>query len=84
MTGFPNPFDVPIPAECEGWEEMYAYHTLFAQGRRSADEERFWFRDALHCPEPFTPFESMWFDYGVPALNQATNRLFVVPPSLGV
>jgi len=31
MTGFPNPFDVPIPAECEGWEEMYAYHTLFAQ-----------------------------------------------------
>ena len=35
--GFPSPFDVPIPAGCEGWEEMYAYHALVQRGspRRS-------------------------------------------------
>jgi pyruvate,water dikinase len=82
--GFPSPFEVPVPAACEGWEEMYAYHTLFGEERRAFDEERFWFRDALHCPEPFCPFDSVWFDDAVPALNQANARLFALPPSLGV
>ena len=31
---FPSPFDVSIPAACEGWEEMYAYHVPFSEDRR--------------------------------------------------
>jgi pyruvate,water dikinase len=81
---FPSPFEVPIPSGCEGWEDMYAYHALFSEDRRSFDEERFWFHDAIHSPEPLCPFDSVWFDYAVTALNQASARLFVVPPSLGV
>ena len=43
---------------------MYAYHTLFSEDRRSFDDGRFWFQDALHSPEPFCPFDVVWFDYG--------------------
>jgi pyruvate, water dikinase len=81
--GFPSPFDVRIPQACEGWQEMYAYHTLFGEERRAFDEGRFWFRDALHCPEPLCPFDSVWFDDAVAASNQMNARVFVVPPSLG-
>ena len=81
---FPSPFEVPIPPACEGWEEMFAYHALFSEECRPADEERFWFQDALHCPEPFPPFDAVWFDCAVAAMNQANARLFVLPPSLGV
>jgi pyruvate,water dikinase len=81
--GFPSPHDVPIPPECEGWEEMYAYHVVFSEERRSSDEARFWFHDAVHTPEPFCPFDSVWFDYAVAAFCQAIARLFAVPPSLG-
>ena len=81
--GFPSPFEVQLPPGCEGWEELYAYHTLFSEDRRSFDDGRFWFQDALHSPEPFCPFDVVWFDYAVTALNQANTRLFVVPPSLG-
>jgi pyruvate, water dikinase len=81
---FPSPFEVAIPPACEGWEEMYAYHALFSDDRDPFDEERFWFQDALHSPEPYCPFDCVWFDYALPALNQANNRLYVVPPSLGL
>jgi hypothetical protein len=64
---FPSPFEVSIPADCEGWEEMYAYHTLFAEDRRAADEARFWFQDGVHGPEPVHPFDCVWWDYGMAA-----------------
>jgi pyruvate,water dikinase len=80
---FPSPFEETIPAACEGWEEMYAYHALFSGDRRELDEERFWFQNSLHSPEPFFPFDCVWYEHAVTAQNQASTRLFVVPPSLG-
>jgi pyruvate,water dikinase len=75
---------VPIPPACEGWEDMYAYYTPFSDDRRTFDEERFWFQDSLHTPEPFCPFDTVWFDYGVASVNQATTRLFTVPGAVGL
>ncbi len=83
-AGFPSPFDVPTPSDCEGWEEMYAYHMLFAQDRREQEEGRFWFQNGLHVAEPMYPFDVVVMDSAVVALNQASARLFVIPPSLGV
>jgi phosphohistidine swiveling domain-containing protein len=82
--GFLSPLDVPTPPGCEGWEDMYAYHAVFSEDRRSFDDGRFWFHDALHSPEPFCPFDSIWFDYGVVAFNQMNTRVFAVPGSLGI
>jgi pyruvate,water dikinase len=83
-SGFPSPFEVQIPAACKGWEEMYAHYAVFSEDRRSFDDGRFWFQNALHTPEPLCPFDCAWFDFAVAAMNQASNRLFVIPPSLGI
>jgi len=80
---FPSPLAVAIPSESAGWEEMYAYHVPFRADRREADDERFWFQEALHAPEPLYPFDAISWDYTVAAFNQASARLFVVPTSLG-
>ena len=82
-TGFPSPFEVTIPPDCEGWEEMYARHVVFGEDRRAFEESRFWFQDGLHAAEPLYPFDSLVFEYAVVALNQANSRLFVFPGSLG-
>ena len=83
-AGFSSPFEVTIPSDCEGWEEMYAYHLLFDGERRDFDESRFWFQERMHAAEPLFPFDALTWGCGVLALNQASSRLFVVPPSLGV
>ena len=82
-TGFPSPFEVTIPADCDGWEDMYARHVVFGEDRRAFEEGRFWFQDGLHAAEPLYPFDSFLFEYAVVALNQANSRLFVHPGSLG-
>jgi phosphohistidine swiveling domain-containing protein len=82
-TGFPSPFDVEAPHGCEGWEELYPPYMLFAAERRSFDEERFWFQDAVHYPEPHYPFDAAILELTVVGLNQANARLFVLPSSLG-
>ena len=83
-AGFPSPFELPIPAACEGWEELYPYHVLFGEDRRESDESRFWFQDGLHYPEPYFPFDAVYHDFSIVGASQASARLFVVPPSLGV
>ena len=62
---------------------MYAYHASFGEDRGDFDEQRFWLQDALHTPEPIYPFDYVWIEYAYIALNQASTRLFAVPPSLG-
>src|SRR5262245_48693795 len=82
--GFASPFDVRIPPACDEWEEMYARHILFGEDRRRFEESRLWFHDGMHGAEPLYPFDAVTFEYGVVALNQASARFFVVPPSLGI
>ena len=80
---FASPFEVRVPPGCDGWEEMYPYHVLFSEERRTFEESRFWFHEGLHAPEPIYPFDAIVLDSGVVAVNQASSRLFVMP-SLGV
>jgi len=84
VAGFPRPLEVPIPPECEGWEEFYSYDMLFSEDRREFDESRFWFQDGLHYAEPYYPFDAVYHRYVVAGFNQGSARLFVVPPSLGL
>jgi pyruvate,water dikinase len=84
QAGFPTPLEVPIPPECDGWEELYPAEALFAEDRRAFEESRFWFQDALHYAEPYYPFESVCLSCTLAGLSQASARLFVVPTSLGL
>ena len=63
---------------------MYPYYAVFSEDRRAFDESRFWFHDGMHWPEPYFPFDALMMDNILVAFNQASTRLFVVPPSLGV
>jgi pyruvate,water dikinase len=81
---FPSPLEVALPAQCEGWEELYAPHVLFAEERRSFEDSRFWFQDAVHYTEPYHPFDSMLPEQLTVSFSQASARHFVVPTSLGI
>ena len=79
---FPSPFKCSPPGG-EGWEEMYPRHALFDHDRRVFDEGRFWFQEGMHWPEPIYPFDAVVVEALFVGLNQASARLFAIPPSLG-
>jgi pyruvate,water dikinase len=83
QRNFPSPLDVAIPPGCEGWEEMYPYHLLFAEEWRVFEESRFWYQLTSHFPEPYYPFDVYVCECITAGLSQANARLFVAPPSRG-
>ncbi|MFF4120840.1 PEP-utilizing enzyme [Streptomyces sp. NPDC001714] len=83
-TAFPSPYEMTSPAAAEGWERLYPYYTLFQPWRRSAEEERFWFRDSQHWPTVVKPFETVVPEFAFKCLGQFNTRHFVVPPAYGV
>jgi pyruvate, water dikinase len=81
---FQSPFEVEQPPGCEGWESMYPYYALFSEERRASEEQRGWFRDGMHFPEPMFPFDFVTADSPYLCLGQANSRIFMVPPALGI
>lgn len=82
--GFQNPFEVETPAGAEGWERLYPYYAVFSEDRRSTEEEKFWFHDSMHYPEPMYPFDLLMPENTWTVLNQNTTRVFAVPPANGL
>jgi len=81
---FPNPFEVKAVSGTQGWERMYPYYYLFSSERRQYEENRFWFFDAMHHPEPMYPFDTITAEAWWVALSQNTSRIFAIPPALGI
>jgi pyruvate,water dikinase len=83
-SAFPSPYEIDTPPGCEGWEEMYPYHALFHEARREADENRFWFWNSMHFPVPMPAFDMVCVDSPYQALGVWQNRVFAVPPAMGI
>lgn len=83
-TTFPNPFEIKLVPGTQGWERMYPYYYLFSSERRQYEENRFWFFDAMHHPEPMYPFDTITAEAWWVALSQNTSRIFAIPPALGI
>src|SRR5690348_9950133 len=83
-SAFPSPYEIGTPPGCEGWEEMYPYHALFAEARREADENRFWFWNSMHFPVPMPAFDVACIDSPYQAVGAWQNRVFAVPPAMGI
>ena len=81
---FTNPFAVEAPQGAEGWQEMYPYYYVFSDARRNFEEEKFWFYDGMHNPEPVYPFDAIMTENWAVAVNQLTTRVWLIPPSLGI
>jgi len=52
---FPSPFEMPTPPGAEGWQDLYAYSTVFSEDRREYEDATFWFMDGVHTPEVTPP-----------------------------
>jgi pyruvate,water dikinase len=83
-SAFPSPYEIPTPPGCEGWEGMYPYYALFSEPRREADENRFWFWNSMHFPVPMPAFDVACIDAPYQAVGAWQNRVFAVPPAMGI
>jgi pyruvate,water dikinase len=81
---FPSPFDVSAPPGADEWRRLYPAYYLFSEERRDFEEEKFWFFDGLHNPEPIYPFDAIMTESWWVFLNQFLTRVWQVPPAGGI
>ncbi|MGC9961108.1 MAG: PEP-utilizing enzyme [Acidimicrobiales bacterium] len=81
---FRNPYDIERPPGAEGWESMYPAYLLFGDEMRERDEQKLWFFDQMHNPEPLYPFDLMMPESWLVSLNQYTTRVWNLPTALGI
>jgi pyruvate, water dikinase len=81
---FPSPFEMPTPPGAEGWQDLYAYSSVFSEDRREYEDSMFWFMDGVHTPEVIPPWDATILEYAIIALSQYNTRHYVIPPALGV
>jgi pyruvate, water dikinase len=81
---FPSAFDVTAPAGAEGWQDLYPYYTRFQPVRRTEDDQKFWFCNSQHWPNPLRPFDVIFLDYAIKCLGQYNSRHLMVPPANGI
>ena len=81
---FDSPFSVTTPPGAEGWEDLYHYHLLFSEARKTYDESVFWFRDAIHLPTVMPPFDASLVEYAFASLGSYNSRHYIVPPAMGI
>ncbi|MBV9005218.1 MAG: hypothetical protein JO181_11215 [Solirubrobacterales bacterium] len=84
IGAFPSPYSIETPPGCEGWEEMYPYYAIFDERRRQTDENRFWFWNSMHFPVPMPAFDVLCIDSPYQAVGSWQNRVFAVPPAMGI
>src|ERR1700744_854747 len=81
---FPSPYEIATPEGGEGWEGMYPYYALFDERRTEAHEKRFWFWNSMHFPIPHPAFDVICIDSPYQAVGSWQNRVFAVPPAMGI
>jgi pyruvate,water dikinase len=69
--------DVP---GAEGWRTMYPSFTRF----QPEDDEKFWFYNSMHFPEPIPAFDGITSEIPYTAIGANTARVFVFPTTLGI
>lgn len=82
--GFLSPFDVETPEGAEGWEEMYPYYVLLDPARREQEENRFWFYNGMHFPEPMPAFDMITAESCYLSIGLYQGRVFSIPTVLGI
>ena len=81
---FPSPYDLHAPKGAEDWRDLYPYYLTFQPQLRAKEDEKFWFCDSQHWPNPFRPFDAMTVEFAVKCLGQYNTRHLMVPPANGV
>jgi pyruvate, water dikinase len=77
---FPLPSQIADLPGAENWRSMYPYFTRF----QPEDDNRFWFYNAMHFPEPMPAFDVITAEIPYTAIGANTARVFVFPTTLGI
>lgn len=77
---FPLPSRIESFPGAEGWEAMYPYFTRFRPG----DDQRFWFYNGMHFPEPMPAFDAITAEAPYISLGAYNTRVFAIPTVLGI
>ncbi|HTV50313.1 MAG TPA: PEP-utilizing enzyme [Steroidobacteraceae bacterium] len=77
---FPRPSSLKVIAGTEAAQAAYPYYTQFTP----ADDERFWFYNSMHFPEPMSAFDMVTAEAAYCALGSANTRVHCLPTTLGI
>src|SRR4026209_112587 len=76
---FPAPSTLTVSAGTERAQAAYPYYVQFA----AADDERFWFYNSMHFPEPMSAFDMVTAEAAYCELGAANTRVHCLPTTLG-
>jgi pyruvate,water dikinase len=80
QRSFPLPSQIEDVPGAENWRSMYPYFSRFQPG----DDQRFWFYNSMHFPEPMPVFDTITAEVPYSAIGANTARIFVLPTTLGI
>lgn len=78
--GFPLPSSLKVLAGTEGAQAAYPYYMQFT----AEDDERFWFYNSMHFPEPMCTFDMITAEAAYCALGSSNTRVHCLPTTLGI
>jgi len=78
--GFPLPSSLKVVPGTERAQAAYPYFIQFTP----ADDERFWFYNSMHFPEPMSAFDMVTAEAAYCALGSANTRVHCLPTTLGI
>jgi pyruvate, water dikinase len=78
--GFPRPSSLKVVPGTERAQAAYPYYSQFT----AADDDRFWFYNSMHFPEPMSAFDMVTAEAAYCALGAANTRIHVLPTTLGI
>src|SRR3569833_2853617 len=78
--GFPLPSSLKVLPGTERAQAGYPYTIQFGP----ADDERFWFYNSMHFPEPMSAFDMVTAEAAYCARGSANTRVHCLPTTLGI
>src|SRR5689334_24750577 len=79
-TGFPLPSSLRVVKGTEAAQAAYPYHIQHTP----EDDQRFWFYNSMHFPEPMSAFHMVTAEAAYWALGSANTRVHSLPTTLGI
>ncbi len=78
--GFPLPSSLKVIPGTERAQAAYPYYMQFSK----EDDQRFWFYNSMHFPEPMWVFDMITAEAAYCALGSANTRVHSLPTTLGI
>lgn len=80
LNPFPMPTSIGAVPGAENWASMYPYFTRV----EPQDDQRFWFYNSMHFPEPMSAFDIVTAEAAYHAMGAYVNRVFSFPTGKGI